>query len=228
MMKQHLSNPKGVEPYSMAVAGTRETLTPRPTWLPGVQLSAADHDGPDGWYQRAVSVDATDNRLHVMHLPASRLSPSERTAIERLTCQGEPVRTPPTWSVMVKVDNHVVAYTGISYRVIQVGHTQVPVGGLSPVMIAEGFRGRGYAGAVLASAVSFIGIKLWAPFALTLCTPEQAGFYESLGWQISAEPVVVGPPSTAKPMVDCVAVSLASQGSATWPGGSIDLGGGPW
>jgi hypothetical protein len=132
------------------------------------------------------------------------------------------------WSVMAKADQHIVSHTGILYRVIRVGDVLIPVGGLSLAMTSAQARGRGYARAVVASATAFVGLSLWAPFALVLCAADTNGFYEHLGWQKIDEPISCKGTGGKQVLTDLVAMVLACQGETDWPSGPIDLCGALW
>ena len=194
-------------------------------WLAAVAPTAASRDDPRGWYQHALAVDSASDANHVIRLAAAHLSASEREATRSLT-PDPPVPSGPamTWSVLAKPDQRVVAHTGILYRVIRVGDVWVPVGGLSNVMTLPEARGRGYARAVVSSAAAFVGVWLWAPFAVVLCAPECAAFYQALGWRETNAPISC----EQQALLNRVAMVLPCQGEADWPSGPIDLCGAPW
>jgi hypothetical protein len=180
-------------------------------------------------------VDSSSSAKRVIRLPVSHLSATERDAIYALTpdherrtdADGELI-SPMMWSVMAKPDQHVVSQTCILYRVIRVGDVLIPVGGLSSVMTLAEARGRGYARAVVASATAFVGVWLWAPFALVLCAADATAFYDHLGWRKIYEPISCNGPGGQQVLTDRVAMVLACQGETDWPSGPIDLCGAPW
>lgn len=167
-------------------------------------------------------------RADLMHLPVVRLSAAERAEIQALGCLPQPACSPADWAVMVKVDRHVVTHMGILYRVIRVGKRRMLVGGFTPVTTLENWRGRGYARASIQSASDFIRTMLAAPFALTICPPDAAAFYEHLGWQIHDEPITADLAGRSTIMHGRVAATLDCQPNIVWPTGSIDLDGAPW
>jgi hypothetical protein len=183
-------------------------------WLPGVQLSPADRDAPSGWYKRALGVETLNRRLNVIHLPSDRLSSTERTDIERLTVSQDLPRMAAVWSVIVKAGQHVVVHVGIVYRDIQVGDTRVAIGGLRHIVWADGLGDQEYGGAVLASAASFVGQWLWAPFLVVICAPAEARPLQALGWRVSTEPLTAETAAAAERLVGRNAVSLPCQGEA--------------
>src|SRR5919202_2713539 len=176
-----------------------EIRTPPAAWLTAVPLTSAARVDARGWYQHALGVDSASVAKDVVRLAVRDLSPSEREATHALTphplvgmdADGNILAVTPeqdvlaalNWSVMARADQRVVTHAGILYRVIQVGDLRVPVGGISGVMTLADWRGRGYARAVVASATAFVGMWLWAPFALIICPPQASAFYERLGWR---------------------------------------------
>ena len=201
-------------------------------------------EDPQGWYQRAVTADAVSTGVNVLQLAVENLSLDERQqaqAFTRHTLQRSiervrPFALPansytwawPTWSALVKADQRLVAHAGIIYRVIQIGDLRVPVGGIAGVMTLPGWRQRGYARAALAKATAFVGMQLWAPFAVVICPREDVVFYEHLGWRMTEAPIWCDQPGGRVKLENEVTLFMACQGDADWPSGAIDLGGAPW
>jgi GNAT superfamily N-acetyltransferase len=220
------------------------TLDTTVHWLAAVSTGRAELDDPHGWYRQVFNADAAVSGANVLALAVSSFSPDElqethiftRHTLERMAGRVRPLELPadsyswtaPSWSMLVKADGHVVAHAGIVYRVIQVGNLRVPVGGIGGVMTLNDWRGRGYARAVVAKATAFVGTQLWAPFALVICPVEDTAFYEHLGWVVAKAPIECEQPNGRVILKREVALSLACQGDAEWPGGPIDLGGTPW
>jgi hypothetical protein len=204
-------------------------------WAPGLDPASLSRNDPEGWYRRALAVDSASAAKQVLRLSVSHLSATERNAIHALVpddeCHSEVASdlvSPMMWSVMAKPEQQVVCQMGILYRVIRVGDVLIPVGGLSAVMTSPDARGRGYARAVVASATAFVGVWLWAPFALVLCAADAASFYEHLGWRKIDEPMSGNGTGGQHVLTDRVAMVLACQGATDWPSGPIDLCGAPW
>lgn len=213
-------------------------------WLAAVPLGPELNRHPNGWYQRALQAEALSSDVNVIRLPISSMSAREREETHGFTrhtlapsnADIHPFAlpadrytwAPPVWAVLVKADQHVVAHTGILYRVIQVDDVRVPVGGLSTVMTLHGWRGRGFARAVIAKATAFVAVWLWAPFAVVICPRAHTGFYEALGWRVAEAPIWCEQPGGRVNLQGEVAMFLECQGDATWPRGPIDLCGVPW
>lgn len=216
----------------------------RAVWLAAASTEPAANIDPNGWYQRALTVDGPGQRVNAISLPVGSLSPGERAetylfnrhTLEPLDPHLRPLAlpadrytwTPHAWSVMVKADQRVASHVGILYRVIQVGNIRVPVGGMTSVMTRSDCRDRGYARAVLATAAAFVAVRLWAPFAVSICRRNDTGFYEMLGWRVADAPIWCEQPGGKVRLEEEVCVFLPTQGAADWPGGTIDLCGFPW
>jgi Nodulation protein A (NodA) len=225
-------------------AGTQLVRRATPRWLPAVSTSKAALNDPQGWYQRTLVADAAAPGVSILQLAVGNLSPEElhetqaftRHTLDRSVERIRPFALPadsyswtaPTWAVLVKADQRVVTHAGIIYRVIQVGQLRVPVGGIGGVMTSIDWRGRGYARAALAHATAFVGMQLWAPFAVVICPRKDTGFYEHMGWHVAEALISCEQPRGRVTLEDEVAVFLPCQGDAAWPGGPIDLGGTPW
>jgi GNAT superfamily N-acetyltransferase len=204
-------------------------------WVSALDPTSVSRDDPAGWYRRALAVDSASSGNYVIRLAVCHLSASERDAIRTLTPDGEvpsaadaEAASAMTWSVMAKPDQRVVSQTGILYRVIRVGDVLLPVGGLSSVMTLPGERGRGYARAVVASATAFVGVWLWASFAMVLCTADATHFYERLGWRKVNERISCERSGGQQALTNRLAMVIPCQGEAEWPSGPIDLCGAPW
>lgn len=224
-------------------SGSQEIPRTTARWLPAVSTSKAALDDPRGWYERALGVDALSG-VSVLPLAVSSFSPEERRETQMFTrhtlepCVGRvrPFALPadsyswaaPIWSMLVKADGRVVAHAGIVYRVIQVGNVRVPVGGICGVMTLDDWRDRGYARALLAKATAFVGMQLWAPFAIVICPREDTAFYQHLGWHVAEAPILCDQGTDRVTLKGEVAVFLPCQGQAEWPTGQIDLLGEPW
>jgi GNAT superfamily N-acetyltransferase len=235
-------------PLVVGVPGEPATIQQPPPpsahWLPGVATSRDALQDPQGWYQRALTKEAVSTGVDVLQLAVGNLSPDERQqaqaftrhTLQRSVGRVRPFALPansytwawPTWSALVKADQRVVAHAGIVYRVIQIGDLRVPVGGIAGVMTLPGWRQRGYARAALAKATAFVGMQLWAPFAVVICPKEDTGFYEHIGWRVAAEATWCDQPGGHVQLENEVVLFVPCQGDADWPSGPIDLCGAPW
>jgi hypothetical protein len=214
-------------------------------WLPAVSTSREALAEPHGWYQRALATETrVRSQVNVMHLAAGSLSFDERREVaaftrhtlernaERVRPFGLPADsyswTRPSWSSLVKREQHIVSHVGIIYRVVQVGELRVPVGGIAGWMTLAAWRRHGFARAALESATAFIGTQLWAPFALAICPKEDTAFYEHLGWTVARGAIWCEQSCGPVALQSEVALVRACQGELSWPEGPIDLMGGPW
>jgi hypothetical protein len=76
--------------------------------------------------------------------------------------------------------------------------------------------------------MAFVGMQLWAPFAVVICPKEDTGFYEHIGWRVAEAPIWCEQPDGRVKLDKEVALYASCQGDAEWPSGAIDLGGMPW
>lgn len=240
----HSDSARVLAERSVALVPLKTGLETTVRWLPGVSTGKAELDDPRGWYQHVLAAETAVSRVSVLPLAVSSLSPDElhqtrrftRHTLERTVGRVRPLHLPadsysssaPNWSMRVKVDGQVAAHAGVVYRVIKVGNLRVPVGGICGVMTLNDWRGKGYARAALAKAIAFVALQLWAPFAVVICPMEDTAFYEHLGWDVAAAPIQCQQPNGPVTLEREVALTLACQGDAEWPSGSIDLCGAPW
>jgi predicted acetyltransferase len=126
---------------------------------------------------------------------------------------------------MAMSGQEVVAHAGIVYRVIRVGNVRVPVGGMTGVGMLPEWRGRGKARVVVDSLVAFVGVWLWAPFAMVMCSPDATEFYTGSGWRATTAAVWCEPANGERKRMKRVAMVFPCQGEAEWPEGDIDLWG---
>src|SRR5262245_54054107 len=229
-------------PIDQADVPTEELQTVRAeiepaAWFPVTPLTTASRSDPNGWYQQAVAVDTAGFTRNVLRLAIANLSPSERAETQILTCHhlarvdsnddairrasDQPLWSALMWSAMVKAGPRVVTHAGIVYRVIQVGDVRVPDCRIGGVQTLHEWRGRGYARAVLTNAAAFAAIWLWAPFAVVLCSREDAAFYEHFRWQVVNAPIWSDQPGRRVRLAGLMAVILPCQGAAEWPAGTI-------
>lgn len=213
-------------------------------WLPAASTARESLDDPRGWHQRALVTQAVSSGVSISQLAVENLSPEERRQTKeftRHTLQRSETRvhpfalpadsyswSPQTWSVLVKTDRRVVAHAGVLYRVITVGDLRVPVGGMVGVMTLPAWRGRGFARAALDMATAFVGLQLWARFALVICPRGDADFYDHLGWRVAEAPIWCEQPGGPVKLEGEVALFMPCQGDIEWPPGPIHLRGTPW
>ena len=235
-------------PLVVATPGERAAIQLPPQrpehWLPAVSASRDALEDPQGWYQRELTEESVTTGINVVQLAVGNLSPDERLQAEAFTRHTlqrslervRPFALPansytwasPTWSALVKADQRVVAHAGIMYRVIQIGDLRVPVGGIAGVMTLSGWRQRGYARAMLAKATAFVGMQLWAPFAVVICPTDDTGFYEHIGWRVAEGAIWCEQPGGHVKLEGEAVLFAPCQGDADWPSGPIDLCGAPW
>ena len=90
-------------------------------------------------------------------------------------------------------------------------------------------------------AAEFLREALAVPFGLLVCDPALAPFYQELGWQVVAGPLIFDQPASFQPGLDQVvsggptykvtlegAIMVLPCQEHNWPAGLIDLRGLPW
>ena len=95
-------------------------------------------------------------------------------------------------------------------------------------MTLRGWRLHGYARAALAKATAFVGMQLWAPFAVVICPKEDTAFYEHIGWRVAEAAISCDQPGRRVNLENEVALFMSCKGDGDWPSGPIDLCGAPW
>lgn len=131
-------------------------------------------------------------------------------------------------------DTHLVAYVdetpvskcGLLKQVIQVGDSQLTIGGVGGVVTVPAQQKRGYARAVLQEALDRLQNQWQCDAALLFCRQPLVGFYQQLGWQLISEPVTIAQPQgkMPAPVPALYKLLLASH----WPQGPVTLNSMPW
>lgn len=133
---------------------------------------------------------------------------------------------PKDLHVLVDVDGQAVSHVGILQHTITVGEQFVKVCGVGGVVTALYAQGKGYATRAMLYAQDFMLSEWGVDFGLLFCRDQLLAFYERLGWQRVAEPVLIEQPlgEINSPMNVMV---LPCRGQ-TWPEGPVKLNSLPW
>ncbi|HWM92789.1 MAG TPA: GNAT family N-acetyltransferase [Thermoanaerobaculia bacterium] len=100
------------------------------------------------------------------------------------------------------------------------------VGGLGSVITVPEARGRGFARQVIDRATEFLQKELGVSFGLLFCLPRLVPFYESQGWQVVEQGVLIDQPGGKVPAP--TRVMILPFGDRSWPSERVDLGSLPW
>ena len=228
-------------PASAWPAGRRAVLSPGQPLAP--RSTPSQTDDAARWHLRHARNTGTTAGIWVQLLASQSLSTEEQAETRVFTrhvlgasqASVRPFRlpadqygwAPPEWTVLVKAGGHVVSQAGILYRVVRVGDQRVVVGGIGGVMTLPGWRGRGYARAVLTKAAAFVRDRLGASFLAVICPAESADLYRALGWQGVDAPISCDQPGERVTLTNELMLVWPCQG-LPWPEGPVDLCGLPW
>ena len=129
------------------------------------------------------------------------------------------------WHVVAYAEGAAVAHAGVLRHDVLVDGRPVPVGGLGGVITVLEHRNRGLAQLVVQEAVAFMG-ELGAGFGFLFCLPRLVPYYERLGWQALASPVLIDQPGGEIESPVCSMV-LPLQGEP-WSPGRVQTKSLPW
>jgi GNAT superfamily N-acetyltransferase len=123
-------------------------------------------------------------------------------------------------------ERRLVSSASLLVRRCFVGVQAVRVGGIAGVATLASHRGRGYAGAVIGSAVDKMR-ALGLPFGLLQCPDRRITFYESIGWRRAQASMYYSQPDGSRHRIieNPMVMQLADE---AWPDGEIDMNGEPW
>ncbi|HEX8494568.1 MAG TPA: GNAT family N-acetyltransferase [Pyrinomonadaceae bacterium] len=124
------------------------------------------------------------------------------------------------------VDGVPLSHTSLLKHEVSVKGQPVKVAGLGGVVTRPEAQGKGYAGRLVRHAAEFFKREWDVEAGLLFCLPRLVSYYESLGWQNIAGPVLIEQPSGRRwsPVPTLI---LPCHGRA-WPTGEVELGSLPW
>ncbi|HEY7869502.1 MAG TPA: GNAT family N-acetyltransferase [Methylomirabilota bacterium] len=171
--------------------------------------------------------------------PVTALTDEERAALRALTeavyppeslaaSPGRSVRWAPVqWSILVWVEEVLVAHAGLVVREGALDGAPVTIGGVGSVKTHPRCEGQGYASAALRCAATALETDHHVVFSLLVCQSHLLPFYARLGWRAFPGQLVVEQPDG--PRVFTVNQPMVLGGLRPPPGdGVIDLRGMPW
>jgi len=133
----------------------------------------------------------------------------------------------PAWRVLVWQGDQLAAHVDITERTATAGGKPVRLGGIGGVATWPEWRGQGLAMAALLQTAAFLYHSLAVDFGLLMCDPALAPFYQRLGWQTVAGPLVFEQ-SGRQVNLDGGTIMVLPGRERDWPPGLIDLCGPPW
>lgn len=127
-------------------------------------------------------------------------------------------------------DLHFVLYEDDGPKtLVSVLRHEIPlgvIGGVGSVISLPEARGRGHARRVLERAVAYLRDDMKADFGLLFCLPRLVSFYESQGWSVMEQGVLIDQPGGKVPAPSRVMI-LPFTGRS-WPAERVELGSLPW
>lgn len=135
---------------------------------------------------------------------------------------------PGQWGVIGRdTEERVVTYVGIVLREAEHDGTPVSIGGIGGVKTHPAARGKGYAAAAMARAITFMADDLGVSFALLGCLPPLVPYYTRLGWRAFEGIVIAEQPGGSAPFT--INLPMVHPALDPAPGsGTINLCGLPW
>jgi len=126
---------------------------------------------------------------------------------------------------MLEVAGVMVSHVGVLRHEVSVAGKSVMVGGVGGVVTVPEWQRRGYARELMQHTVNFFA-EWKVDAGLLFCFPRRVKFYESQGWRILAQPVMVEQP--AGEIVSPLGVMVFPLAGYSWPDGEVKLNSLPW
>jgi predicted acetyltransferase len=124
------------------------------------------------------------------------------------------------------LDGTIVSQVQVLHRVITVDGQPIPVGGIGGVATHPDFQRRGFAEALMRRAEAYLRDELKVPFGLLVCSDYREKYYQKLGWQTVAGPMVFETQGGKRQWNELAMVLPLT--NVPWPVGIIDVCGKPW
>lgn len=166
------------------------------------------------------------------------LTPFQEDAVRQLAQAVYPKKaaklTPPpfqwaakTWSLLIWEGEMLVSLIGMLTRDGRFEGQPVRLGGIGSVKTHPETRGRGYAGAGMSQAASFLTDEQQVAFSVLFCREALLGYYARFGWQPFAGQTMIEQPAGKLAFTFNETMVLAGQQAAP-VAGVLDLCGKPW
>ena len=126
---------------------------------------------------------------------------------------------------LMDLDGEAVSHVGVLKHEVSVAGQLVKVGGVGGVVTIPACQKKGYARELMQHTARFF--KNWQVDAgLLFCLRRRVPYYESQGWQLVNQPVLIEQPSGEIPSP--LEVMVLPLGGFAWPDGKVKLNSFPW
>lgn len=126
---------------------------------------------------------------------------------------------------ILDVDDIPVSHVGLVQHEVNVSRQPVLVGGVGGVVTVPAWQKHGFARELMKQAVGHL--EQWRVDAgILFCLPSRVAFYESQGWQLLAEQVLIQQPQGE--MASPLEVMVLPMRGYHWPVGEVKLNSFPW
>ncbi|HSS20026.1 MAG TPA: GNAT family N-acetyltransferase [Pyrinomonadaceae bacterium] len=125
---------------------------------------------------------------------------------------------------LLTVDGELVSHVGVLKHEVSVAGRAVMVGGVGGVVTIPAAQKRGYAVELMRHTAEFFA--RWDVAAgLLFCLPRRVLLYQSLGWQLLHQPVIIQQPNgSIESPLDVMVLTFGQP----WPEGKVELNSLPW
>lgn len=165
-------------------------------------------------------------RLEILASPTKRIPRLVLWQLERPMKKPPGSWAPADWYVAAHHGGWPASVAGIVDRAGTIGGEVVKLGLVGSVWTRPSLRGRGLASLVLEEAHRVICDEMACSYGMLMCTTELTSFYERLGWETVAGPVVHDSP-TGRQFAQPVVMYRYARRTVP-PSGVVDLHGLPY
>jgi GNAT superfamily N-acetyltransferase len=127
--------------------------------------------------------------------------------------------------LILDVNGEPASHVGLVKHEVAVAGRPVLVGGVGGVVTVPAWQKHGYARELMSHAVNFFA-EWKVDAGLLFCMPHRVQFYESQGWSLVSDPVMIEQPEGE--MVSPLLVMIIPVAGYRWPYGEVKLKSFPW
>ncbi|UCF78572.1 MAG: GNAT family N-acetyltransferase [Candidatus Eiseniibacteriota bacterium] len=124
------------------------------------------------------------------------------------------------------IEGRAASHVGTLSDTVTVGSQKISICGIGAVVTRGDAQKRGLARKLLAQVINWAKESTEAEFGFLFCRPPLVPFYESMGWQLLKDPVLIEQSSGR--MESPIPAMVLPLTEAKWPPGEVILGGLPW